>query len=152
MFTFESLPSVRLLRRRLYAVDSQIQSQFRFDEPPISVIDVKHFNIRFAPNNWLVTCRKYWHHNGFDNVFKFFPSLLFCNYIPYTCVLRVKRFYVSFYSITLLGSLKHLQYQMYRVAFHLKTHSSLIKKVWTRNLGWESFKRGIEMLIYHIWK
>ena len=46
-----TLPSVRLLRRRLYAVDSQIQSQFRFDAPPISLIDVEYHNIKFAPNN-----------------------------------------------------------------------------------------------------
>ena len=46
-----ALPSVRLLRRRLYAVDSQIQSQFRFDAPPISLIHVEYRKIKFAPNN-----------------------------------------------------------------------------------------------------
>ena len=45
-----TLPSVRLLRRRLYAVDSQIQSQFRFDAPPISLFDIKYCEIRYKPN------------------------------------------------------------------------------------------------------
>ena len=123
------LPSVRLPRRRLYAVDSQLQSQFRFDEPPISFIDVKYRNKRFAPNNYLVKVRHNWYDEGFDNGFQFFFPLLFCNQMAQMCVLRVKRLYVSLYFITLLGSLKHLQYQMYRVAFRLKTHSSPMQKV-----------------------
>jgi len=72
---------------------------------------------------------KDWYHSGFDIVFSFFPLHCSVSIPPYTRVFRVKTLYVTFYYITLLGSLKHLQYQMYRVAFRLKTHSSPLKKV-----------------------